>query len=122
MYGLLADAVVVVHLLFIVFVIFGGLFALKWPWFPWLHIPAALWGAATEFFRIICPLTPLEQALRARSGGASYSGDFVTHYIVPVIYPSGLTEGIQWVLGAVLVLFNISVYFFIWRRKGSHAA
>ena len=122
MYGLLADVVVVVHLLFILFVVFGGLLALRWSWFPWLHIPAALWGAATEFFHIICPLTPLEQTLRAKSGGASYSGDFVTHYIVPIIYPSGLTEGIQWVLGAVLVLFNITVYFFIWRRRRPHGA
>lgn len=117
MYGLLADLVVVLHLLFILFVVFGALFALKWPWFPWVHLPAMLWGAATELLHIVCPLTPLENSLRARAGGSGYSGDFIAHYIVPLIYPGNLTHTLQWVLGGALLAFNMVLYFYLWRRQ-----
>jgi len=124
MYGLLADLVVLLHLAFILFVVFGALFALRWRWFPWLHLPAMLWGAATEFFHIVCPLTPLENSLRARAGDSGYSGDFITHYIVPVIYPDNLTAQLQWVLGTALVVFNTLLYLYLvylWRRRANHA-
>lgn len=116
MYGLLADAIVVLHLLFILFVIFGGLFTIRWQWLAWIHIPAMLWGAATEFFHLVCPLTPLENSLRAKSGAGGYSGDFVSQYLVPVIYPEQLTDSVQWLLGGTLVVFNVAVYSLLWRR------
>ncbi len=117
MYALLADGIVVLHLLFILFVVFGALLTVKWRWVPWIHIPAMLWGAATEFFHIVCPLTPLENSFRARSGAGGYSGDFVDQYLLPVIYPEALTNTIQWLLGAALVLFNVVVYTYLWRRN-----
>ena len=117
MYALLADGIVVLHLLFILFVVFGALLTIKWQWLVWIHVPAMLWGAATEFFHIVCPLTPLENSLRARSGAGGYSGDFVNQYLLPVIYPEALTSTIQWLLGGALVLFNVSVYTYLWRRN-----
>ncbi len=122
MYGLLADLVVVVHLLFILFVMFGALLAFKWSWMPWLHLPAMSWGAATEFFQLICPLTPLENSLRANAGESGYSGDFIAHYILPVIYPSFLTVNIQVAMGTSLLVFNALVYYYLWHRRRNHAA
>lgn len=117
MYGQLADAVVVLHLLFIVFVTFGGLLALRWLRVVWVHLPALLWGAATEFFGLVCPLTPLENHLRRLGNEAGYSGDFVANYVVPIVYPGSLTREIQWLLGGLLILFNLVVYAFVVRRN-----
>ncbi|MBW8839515.1 MAG: DUF2784 domain-containing protein, partial [Gemmatimonadetes bacterium] len=103
MSGLLADALVVVHLLFVAFVALGGLLVLRWPWVAWAHLPAAAWGVGIEVTGAICPLTPLEQELRRRADAAAYQGDFVSHYLLPVLYPSGLTRAAQLEL-AVLVL------------------
>lgn len=117
MYGLLADAVVVLHLLFIVFVAFGGLLGFKWLRVVWLHLPALVWGAAAEFFGLICPLTPLENHLRRLGNEAGYSGDFIANYLVPIVYPAALTREIQWLLGALLILFNLVVYVLVvWRK------
>lgn len=113
---LLADTVVVLHLAFILFAVFGGLFALRWPGVTWVHLPAALWGAAIEFTGWICPLTPLENALRAAGGTAGYSGGFVAHYVLPLIYPAGLTRGVQFVLGALVVGVNAAIYVVVLRR------
>ena len=115
-YRLLADAVLVLHLLFVVFVVAGGLLALRWPRAAWLHLPALAWGAAIEFFGWICPLTPLEILLRRRGGEAGYAGGFVEHYLLPVLYPAALTRELQWTLGAGLLLFNALVYALVWRR------
>ncbi|MCG8466965.1 MAG: DUF2784 domain-containing protein [Gemmatimonadetes bacterium] len=115
-YRLLADLMVIIHFAFIVFVLFGGLLALRWRRAPWLHLPSAAWGGAIELFGWICPLTPLENALRRASGAAGYSGGFIEHYLIPIIYPRGLTRGIQLVLGCLLIAFNIGVYFVVWRR------
>jgi hypothetical protein len=109
-YRLAADALLIFHAVFIVFALLGGLLALRWRWMPWLHLPAAAWGFFVEMTGRICPLTPLENALRLRAGQASYSGGFVEHYLVPVIYPLGLTQGIQWVLAGVVVAVNLAVY------------
>ena len=87
-----ADAVVVLHVCFVLFVLLGGLLALRWPRLTWVHVPAALWGVVIELGGWICPLTPLENALRQRGGSAGYHGDFVEHYILPVLYPAGLTR------------------------------
>ncbi|HEU5169547.1 MAG TPA: DUF2784 domain-containing protein [Gemmatimonadales bacterium] len=113
---LLADLLVVVHFLFVVFVVGGGLLALRWPKVAWLHVPAALWGAWIEFTGAICPLTPLEQQLRARAGQTAYEGDFVAHYILPLLYPLGLTRPTQMVLGGLVVALNLAVYAVVWGR------
>ncbi len=116
---ILTDLVVLVHLLFIGFVIFGGLLALRWRWMPWLHVPAALWGALVEFTGFICPLTPLENALRLAAGGTAYTGDFVAQYIVPIIYPAALTRELQIGLGLLVCLINVVAYLSVWRRMRS---
>lgn len=121
LYRVAADAVVFLHLVFIVFVVFGGVLALRWHWLIVLHLPAVTWGAVVELFHLYCPLTPLENALRERAGEQGYSGDFVEHYLIPLIYPSGLTPQIQLWLGAVVVLINLGVYGGLaihrWRRR-----
>ena len=110
MFRLLADGVVILHLTFVLFVLFGGLLTLWWPRISWLHLPAAAWGAAVEFGGWVCPLTPLEQWLRLEAGQSAYSSDFIEHYILPVLYPAMLTHEKQIVLGALVVVFNVAVY------------
>ena len=107
---MLADFVVVLHFLFVLFVVLGGLLVLRWPRVAWLHIPAAIWGAAIELAGGICPLTPLENSLRRQAGGTGYSGGFVEHYILPVLYPSDLTRSIQIVLGLLVIALNLAIY------------
>lgn len=114
---MLADAVVAVHALFVVFVAAGGLLALRWPTIAWLHLPAALWGAYIELTGRICPLTPLENRLREEAGRAAYQGDFIAHYVLSVIYPTGLTRETQLALGATVVIANIAIYSWIWKRR-----
>lgn len=109
-YRLLADLVVVLHLGFMLFVVLGGLCVLRWPRVVWFHLPAALWGAGIEFLGGICPLTPLENHLRRLGGEAGYAGGFVEHYLLPVLYPDGLTREIQLALGIFVVGFNVVVY------------
>lgn len=116
-YGALADLVVVVHLAFVAFVVFGGLLVLRRPRLAWLHLPAAVWGVMIEFAGWMCPLTPLENALRLRGGEAGYSGGFVEHYLLPVLYPSGLTRGVQLVLGSIVLVLNLAVYGAVLARR-----
>lgn len=119
-YRLLADLVVLLHLAFVVFAVAGGLLVLRWRWVAWLHLPALAWAAFVEFSGRICPLTPLENTLRAAGGEAGYAGDFVEHYLLPVLYPVGLTQDVQLLLGAGLVVLNACVYGFLaWRRPRS---
>lgn len=113
MYLLLADLVIIIHLLFIVFVVAGGFFVLRIPYLAWFHIPAVVWGAVVEFSGWFCPLTPLENHLRSLGGGTSYSGDFIERYIVPLIYPAGLTASMQYVLGSLVLAINLTVYGFL---------
>jgi hypothetical protein len=113
----LADAVLLAHLLFIAFAVAGGLLALRWRWMPWLHLPALLWGATVEFTGWICPLTPLENALRQAGGAAGYAESFVAHYLLPLIYPGALTRELQFVLGGALLLINAVVYAIVWHRR-----
>lgn len=117
LWRLLADAVLVLHLLFVAFAVMGGLLALRWRWMPWLHLPALAWGATVEFTGWICPLTPLENALRQAGGQAGYQGGFIEHYLVPLLYPAALTRELQWTLGTGLVLFNLLVYGLLWWRR-----
>ena len=117
-YRLLADAVLIVHLAFIVFVALGGLLVQRWPRLAWLHLPAIAWGAWIEFSGSICPLTPLEVGLRARSGEPTYTGGFIEHYITRLIYPEGLDRRHQIVLGALVLVLNAGIYaWLLWRRR-----
>ncbi|TXR41469.1 DUF2784 domain-containing protein [Ectopseudomonas mendocina] len=115
-----ADALVVIHLGFILFVMLGGLLLLRWPSLIWLHLPAVAWGVIVECLHLGCPLTPWENQLRRMAGQAGYEGGFIEHYLIPLIYPAGLTPAIQLWLGAIVVLVNAAVYAWLigrWRRK-----
>ena len=114
----LAALVVAVHLAFVVFATLGGVLVLRWPRVAWLHVPCAVWAVFVECSGRICPLTPIENALRRRAGLDLYSGDFVAHYVFPVLYPEGLTRDVQWVLGAFVVAVNAAAYGWIaWRHR-----
>lgn len=117
-YRAAADGVLVLHAAFVLFVVAGGLLVLRWAKLAWLHLPAVLWAAFVEFTGRICPLTPLEVALRRHAGEAGYTGDFLEHYLVTVIYPEGLTRGTQMALGAAVLLVNVAIYAAVlWRLR-----
>jgi hypothetical protein len=109
-YGALADLVVALHFGFVLFVVLGGLLVLRWRWVGLVHLPAAVWGAWIEFSGRICPLTPLENEYRRLGGEAGYTGGFIEHYILPVLYPHALTRNIQVALGVVVVALNVGLY------------
>jgi hypothetical protein len=115
--SLLADAVVLLHLGFILFVIFGGLLVLWRRWMAWLHLPAAAWGAWVSAAGWICPLTPFENWLRAHAGEVGYTGDFTSHYIMPLIYPEGLTRELQIVVAIIVLVVNAAVYAIVIRQS-----
>jgi len=115
--GTLAEVTLAVHLAFVAFAVAGGLLALRWPRAAWLHLPALVWAAAVMLFGWTCPLTPLEQALRARAGLETYTGSFIERYIVPVLYPPGLTRAHQVGLGLALAAGNAAVYGMALRRR-----
>ena len=115
-YRLLADLVFLVHLAFVVFVVLGSIAVWRVPKLAWLHLPAAAWGALIEFAGWICPLTPWEQSLRSLAGEQGYSGGFVEHYLVPILYPASLTRDIQIALGVIVLLINGAAYALIVRR------
>jgi hypothetical protein len=117
MYGALADLVLVLHLAFVLFVALGGLLVLRWRRVALVHVPAAVWGIAIEFGGWICPLTPLENWLRLRAGQSVYRGDFVARYLVPLIYPEGLTREAQLVIGLAVLAGNATIYAFVARRR-----
>jgi hypothetical protein len=117
--GVLAGAIVVGHMAFVAFAVLGALFAVRWPWMAAVHVPAAAWAAYIELSGGICPLTPLENALRARAGLDAYSGDFVARYLLPVLYPEGLTRDAQLVLSLLVVVVNVGLYAFVYRRRRS---
>jgi uncharacterized protein DUF2784 len=112
----LANALVALHFGFILFVILGGLLALRWRRAAWVHVPVAIWGVMIELLGFICPLTPLENELRRRGGELGYSGGFIEHYILPIMYPSGLTRGIQLEFAAIVLVINAWIYWAVWRR------
>jgi hypothetical protein len=113
---LATDAVVALHFAFIAFVVAGGVLTLIDRRWAILHLPAVAWAAWTEFTSTVCPLTPWENALRANAGEAGYAESFVDHYIVPLIYPQGLTSDAQVVLGIGIVVLNAVVYAVAWRQ------
>lgn len=118
-YSAAADAVLVLHFTFVLFVALGGLLVLRWPRVAWAHVPAAAWGVAIEFGGWICPLTPLEIRLRELAGEASYHGDFIARYLMPFIYPEGLTREAQIALGLAALAGNVAIYAFVYRRARS---
>ena len=109
-YKFLADAVVVFHFAFVGFVLFGGLLVLRWRWLKWVHLPCVAWGIWIELSHGLCPLTPLENDLRAKAGVDTYQGGFVDHYIMPVLYPDDLTPGIQVAIAFVIIAINGACY------------
>jgi hypothetical protein len=115
-YRLLANAVVAFHALFILFVVAGGFLAWRWRWVAAVHIPCAVWGMLIEFRGGICPLTPLENTLRAKAGQHGYSGGFIEHYVLPAMYPSGLTPRVQIMLGTFVLVINVLAYGVLIRR------
>lgn len=113
-YHLLADLVVILHLIFIIFVIFGGLTVLLWQRIIWIHIPCVVWGILLEINSWICPLTYLENYFRKSAGKEDYSTGFIQQYLVPIVYPRGLEPDFQVILGLLLIIINIIIYLFIW--------
>lgn len=109
-YRIAADGLVLLHLLFILFVLFGGLLTLKWRHLIWWHLPAAVWGVVVEVFQLTCPLTRWENLWRQSAGQDGYGDSFIEHYVWPLIYPAGLTPAIQLGLGCLVLLINVIVY------------
>ncbi|WP_460415634.1 DUF2784 domain-containing protein [Pseudomonas sp. microsymbiont 2] len=116
LYRLAADSLVLLHLSFILLVLFGGLLVLRWPRALFIHLPALAWGLAVEGLHLECPLTAWENRMRSAAGDAGYQGGFVEHYIWPLIYPAGLTPQIQLWLATFVLLLNLGVYGYVIRR------
>jgi hypothetical protein len=116
-YAVLADAVVTVHLAFVVFVVAGGLLTRRWKRVRWVHLPAVAWAALIECLGWVCPLTPLENWLRAQAGAAGYEGAFVERYLLPVLYPVALARDAQVGLGVLVLAMNALVYWAVARRR-----
>jgi len=116
-YALLADATILAHALFVLFVVCGGVAVLRWPRLAWLHLPAVVWGGTIECVGGVCPLTYLENHWRRLGGAAGYGGTFIEHYLEPLLYPLGLTLHSQRVLGLAALLINLVVYGYLWRRR-----
>jgi hypothetical protein len=117
LYPLLADIVLLAHLAFIVFVLAGGLLLRRWPGLVWLHLPALVWGVFVEASGWVCPLTPLENYFRVLAGGDIYREDFIARYLLPLVYPAGLTQTIQLMLAGVLIVLNVIIYSVIIRAR-----
>lgn len=113
----LADGLLVLHGLFIVFVVAGGALVWRWPRLAWLHLPAVAWAAWVEWTGRICPLTPLENQFRRAAGQSGYEGGFIEHYLLGLIYPEGLTRGAQVGLGVAVALLNLTVYALLIRSR-----
>ena len=116
LYRILADGVTLVHAAFVGFVMVGGFLAWRWRQLVWAHVPCAVWGTLIEYEGWICPLTPLENELRRRAGIDGYGGGFVEHYVIPILYPAGLTRPTQAVLGTAVLAVNVVAYGVLLRR------
>lgn len=117
-YLLLVEITILLHFLFVLFVAAGGLLLLRWPRLVWLHMPMLLWGIYIQFSGGYCPLTPLEKYFRQMAGMQTYEGGFINQYIMPILYPRGLTHEMQIVIGVVLVFINVIYYsLFLYRRR-----
>jgi hypothetical protein len=121
-YRLSADCLVLVHLAFIVFVMAGGFLVFWRPYIRWIHLPAAVWGALIEFAGWICPLTHWEHAWRLRAGQDGYTGGFIEHHILPILYPTGLTPFVQVFLGFLVIGVNAIIYVCVGFRRARLSA
>ena len=121
-YQLFADLVILIHGAFVGFVLLGGLLALRWRLVVWVHLPAAVWGAIVELSGWICPLTPLENWLRAQAGETRDNGDFIANYLLPILYPYALTRESQMIMGIGVIVLNATIYWWLWRRQVFHGA
>ena len=110
LYQTLATSVVLFHFAFILFVVFGGFLVLRWPGLKWIHLPVAVWGTAIEIGGFICPLMTIENAFLRRAGAAGYDGGFIAHYIISVIYPKGLTRGMEFAIAVFVIVVNAAIY------------
>lgn len=119
-FRLAADAVLLLHLAYIVFAVLGGLLAVRWRWLPLLHLPAVAWAFYVEFTGSLCPLTSMENSFRLSAGQSGYAGGFVEHYLLPLVYPAGLTREVQLILAATVLGVNLAVYAWlvVHRRAG----
>jgi hypothetical protein len=120
--GIAADLTVLAHLAFVAFVVAGGFVAIARPRIAWLHVPTALWGAWAELTATVCPLTPLENMLRRQAGDTGYEGGFVEHYLIPLLYPVGLTPAHQRWLGAFVIAINVLAYALAFRAARKRSA
>ena len=119
-YRWLADVVLAAHFAFVIFALLGGLLVLGKPKVAWVHVPAAIWGILIEYAGLICPLTPLEVALRRQGGEAGYEEGFIEHYLTAALYPSGLTRGLQIGLGTIALAVNLAIYARVVARHRRH--
>ncbi|QPK63958.1 DUF2784 domain-containing protein [Methylomonas sp. LL1] len=118
-FRLAADAVLIAHLAFILFVVVGAILTVRWHWLPVLHLPAAAWGFLVEITGRICPLTYLENHLRRMAGQAGYHDSFIEHYLLNIIYPAGLTPQMQYILAGLVLLVNMGIYGWLIRRRSN---
>lgn len=116
-YQLAANLTLVLHLTFILFVLFGGLLCLHRTRWIWLHLPSMIWGVWVEWAGWVCPLTPLENHFRKMASGQGYQEGFIEHYLVPLIYPELLTTSLQWLLGGLILTINIFVYYCVLHKR-----
>ncbi len=116
-YQIVADLVVIAHLLFIIFALFGGLLVILRGYLVFFHVPAVIWASLISFKGWLCPLTPLENYLRSAAGTEGYADGFVEHYLIPVIYPVDLTSTIQIIFGIIVVIVNLGIYAFIYYKN-----
>jgi Protein of Unknown function (DUF2784) len=121
-YRLAAEAVLLLHLAFIVFAVLGAALTARWRWVVWVHVPAAAWGFFVELTGRVCPLTDAENALRIRAGQSGYSESFLEHYLLAILYPAGLTRDVQFLLAAGVVVVNVAIYglIFYHRHRAKH--
>ena len=116
-YTFLADVVVLVHLLFVAFLLFGGVLVWRWTRLGWIHVPAVVWGVLIDWTGGTCPLSPLENWLRKEAGASGYSTDFVERYLLPILYPDGLTSNMQLILSGLVVAVNVAAYTRFWVER-----
>jgi hypothetical protein len=122
LYRILANLVVVTHLLFIAFVAVGSMLVRKWRRLLWLHLAVVAWATAIVTVGFTCPLTPLEKHFREQAGHSSYDGGFVDHYLDGVVYPGRFTTVARLLVGVLIVVGYAHLFARTRRSRGSSAA
>jgi len=108
-YSGLAVCVLVLHGLFILWVVFGAILTRSRPFLRWLHIPSLIWGILTELLPWPCPLTLLENWLEAKAGIEPYKGGFLLHYLDKLVYPD-ISATILTMGGVLVCALNLGLY------------